>query len=63
MAVPIGVGEHDMGRAVLRTLHDFGFVYLRQGSYAQAESYAAQALAGRRHALGAGASGYCGFGG
>jgi eukaryotic-like serine/threonine-protein kinase len=36
----------------LLTLSEFAFLYQRQGKYALAESYAAQALAGRRHALG-----------
>jgi tetratricopeptide (TPR) repeat protein len=36
----------------LYTLSDFASMYQHQGKYALAETYAAQALAGRRHALG-----------
>jgi eukaryotic-like serine/threonine-protein kinase len=36
----------------LGTLSDFASLHQRQGKYALAETYAAQALAGRRHALG-----------
>jgi len=42
--------EHDV---TLDTVSGFGSVYQREGKCALAETYAEQALAGRRHALGA----------
>jgi eukaryotic-like serine/threonine-protein kinase len=38
-------------RVTLDTLSDAALMYQRQGKYALAEAYAAQSLAGRRHAL------------